>query len=132
VTREMGEYDEIEDYEELINVLVFKFYMPEYDFQSKPIAVEIKEGITIREALNQAKLDFLKYGVRPLGRIHRSHVEMLKDGRITWDEPERLTISRAEFERIKKRTFWKRARAKQAKRKPWKRARRPRRRRTNA
>jgi hypothetical protein len=128
----MSRYEEVEDYEELVNVLVFKFYMPDYEFQSKPIAVETKEGMTMRQALNQAKLDFLKYGLRPLGRMHRSHAGMMKDGRITWDEPERLTMSRAEFERIKKRTFWKRARAKQAKRKPWKRARRPRRRRTSA
>lgn len=119
--------------DELVNVLVFKFYMPEYDFQSKPFIVPMRCGMTLREATNDAKLRFLKYGIKPIGKIHRKHAEMMRDGRITYDVRSTtmarhdikygLGIPRAPWKRAGRRPPLKRPTRKKAARRP--RLRRP-------
>jgi len=97
--------------DELVNVLVFKFYMPDYDFQSKPFIVPLRRGASLKELTNDAKLRFLKYGLRPIGKIKRKHAEMMRDGRITY-EVRSTTMTRDEIEHARgiPWTRWKRAR----------------------
>jgi hypothetical protein len=111
--------------DELVNVLVFKFYMPDYDFQSKAVVVPLRRGASIRELTNDAKLHFLKYGIRPIGKIHRKHAEMMRDGRITYDV-RCTTMARHDIEYFRGIPWkpWKRARRRPPlKRSTWKRAR---------
>jgi hypothetical protein len=110
---------------ELVNVLVFKFYMPEYDFQSKPFIVPMGHGKTLREAIIDAKLRFLKYGIKPIGKIHRKHAEMMRDGRITYSVRS-TTMAREDTEHAGgiPWTPWKRARRRPPLKRPtWKRVR---------
>jgi hypothetical protein len=112
--------------DELVNVLVFKFYMPDYDFQSKPFIVPLRRGASLRELAIDAKLRFLKYGIRPIGKIHRKHAEMMRDGRITYDVRS-TTMAREDIEHARGIPWapWRKARRRPPlKRTTWKRARR--------
>jgi hypothetical protein len=66
------------------DVLVFHFYMPDYDYQGKPIVVSLwqvnKYGY--KEVAIRAKNQFLKYGLKPVGAVHSTHKRMMQDGRI--------------------------------------------------
>jgi hypothetical protein len=114
-------------YEEL-PVLVFKFYMPDYDFQSKPFIVPLRREASLKELTNDAKLRFLKYGIRPIGKISRTHAEMMRDGRITYSVRS-TTMAREDIEHARgiPWTPWKRTRRRPPLKRPaWKRARRAR------
>lgn len=66
--------------------VVFKFYVPDYGLQSRPIPIKAsyvnRHGW--RHALLKARDTFLTYGLRPLGDIHESHERLWTDGRITY------------------------------------------------
>jgi hypothetical protein len=70
--------------EEGEDVLVFHFYLPDYDYQGKPVVVSLwqvnKYGY--KEVAIRAKHQFLKNHLKPLGKIHPTHSRMLQDGRI--------------------------------------------------
>jgi len=72
---------------QLKSYLLFKFYIPEYDFQSAPIPIDREEAIKrgYGWALREAQRRFLKDGIKPIGKIHPSHKILLEDGRITHD-----------------------------------------------
>jgi hypothetical protein len=70
--------------EEGEDVLVFHFYMPDYDYQGKPIVASLWQvnQLGYKEVLRRAKNQFLKNHLKPLRKIHPSHSRMMQDGRI--------------------------------------------------
>jgi RNA polymerase-interacting CarD/CdnL/TRCF family regulator len=83
------EYPEIADEGEegeLLNVLVFKFYIADYGMQSKPFIVPLSNvrDQPMREVAQKAKLDFLMHGLKhPEGGPSRKQLRLLRDGRLT-------------------------------------------------
>jgi hypothetical protein len=109
----MEEYSEYAD--ELLNVYVIKFYMPEYGSQSPPFIVPITQGMTLRDALIIARdryLNWLQHDRAKWGKYHPSHVKMWEDGRITHSERfARMTRNEiAMAEARAKQKLWKKAR----------------------
>ena len=70
----------------MVNYVVFKFYIPEYGIQGRPIPIRASEidRYGWKWAVRQARDVFLAYGLRPSGEIHHRHAELWQDGRITY------------------------------------------------
>ena len=87
---------------ELKHYVIFKFYIPDYAIQSRPIPISI-DLIKRRGwgwAVMRAAKIFLSRGLRPIGTIHDSHLELWEDGRITFSTKlKKLTTKQASWMR---------------------------------
>ena len=70
----------------LQNYVVFKFYVPDYAIQSRPIPIKASEVNKYgwKHALWKARDIFLSIGLKPMGEIHDSHERLWQDGRVTY------------------------------------------------
>ena len=70
----------------LSTYIVFKFYVPEYGIQSRPIPIKASkiDKYGWKWAVRQARDVFLAYGLKPIGKIHPTHGRLWQDGRITY------------------------------------------------
>jgi len=70
----------------LSTYIVFKFYVPEYGIQSRPIPIKASkiDKYGWKWAVRQARNVFLAYGLKPIGEIHPAHVGLWEDGRMTY------------------------------------------------
>ena len=86
----------------LRNYVVFKFYVPDYAIQSRPIP--IKASVVNRYgwkcALWKARDIFLSLGLKPTGEVHESHERLWQDGRITY-KPKIRRLSPKQVARMK-------------------------------
>ena len=98
--------------------IVFKFYVPEYGIQSRPIPIKASkiDKYGWKWAVRQARDVFLAYGLRPIGKIHHSHAGLWQDGRMTYAPKLRKLTPRQASEMIggisppqkRKKIGWKR------------------------
>jgi hypothetical protein len=100
---------------ELDNYVVFKFYIPDYYIQSRPIPIRAslvkKKGLPW--ALNKAKDTFLIYGLKPIGEVTPKQESLWEDGMITYDtRVKKLSAKQIEAMKYtkveKKKVGWKR------------------------
>jgi len=58
--------------------VVFHPYLPEYDIQGTPEAIRMSDikKYGWKWAIDKMRKNFLKYDLRPQGRIHESHARM--------------------------------------------------------
>ena len=70
----------------LQSYIVFKFYVPEYGIQSRPIPIKASEidKYGWRWGVMKAIDVFMAYGLQPIGKIHRTHARLWQDGRMTY------------------------------------------------
>ena len=70
----------LEDY------IVFKFYVPEYGIQSRPIPIKARkiDEYGWRWGVMKALDVYMAYGLKPIGEIHPAHVGLWEDGRMTY------------------------------------------------
>jgi len=102
---------------ELDNYVVFKFYIPDYHIQGRPIPIRASDVKRKgwRWALNKAKDTFLIYGLKPIGEVTPKQEALWEDGMITYDVRNRkLSAKQTKFMRDilsgrkNKRVGWKR------------------------
>lgn len=92
----------VQDYTE--DYAVFKFYVPSYGIQSRPIPIKLSliQEYGWRWAMMEALDSYIAYGLRPSGEQHDSHWKLWVDGRMTHKIRVRK-LSKKQASRMRKR-----------------------------